>query len=132
MASVHIHPQSPGRTIDESLAARPRASLCFVDDGSQESDADRWLYVKGKYVVLSLVERAADTIIAVQRSKSGVSLADTLYSFDSFRAKYASSALADAILSDVDLRVVIKYLERDRKLIAVDQDVRRVTSFCQC
>jgi len=39
-----------------------------------------------------------------------VSLADTLYSFDSFRATLASSALPGVTLSDKDLYVLVKFI----------------------
>jgi len=52
-----------------------------------------------------------------------VSLADTLYSFDSFRATFAASALPGVTLSDKDLRVLLKFLERDRRAVVTDKEV---------
>ena len=53
-----------------------------------------------------------------------MSLADALYNFDSFRATFAASALPGVTLSDKDLRVLLKFLERDRRAIVTDKEVR--------
>jgi hypothetical protein len=53
-----------------------------------------------------------------------VSLADTLYNFDSFRATFAASALPGVTLSDKDLRVLLKFLERDRRAVVTEGEVR--------
>ena len=94
-----------------------------------ESDTERWNRIKGDYVLVGLAERAADAVLALQRTR-GVSLADTLYSFDSFRATFAASAFPGATLSDKDLRVLVKFLERDRRVVITDREVRRSDS-CQ-
>ena len=59
----------------------------------------------------------------MQRARD-VSLADTLYSFDSFRATFATSALPGVTLSDKDLRVLLKFLERDRRAVVTEGEVR--------
>ena len=100
---------------------------------SDESEAERWNHIKGDYVLVGVVERAADAVLAQQRGR-GASLADTLYSFDSFRATFAPSALPGVTLSDKDLRVLVKFLERDRRVvIAEKEDVRpRAPSQAPC
>jgi charged multivesicular body protein 7 len=52
-----------------------------------------------------------------------VNLADTLYSFDSFRTTFAMSALPGVTLSDKDLRVLLKFLERDRQAVIAEKEV---------
>ena len=101
-------------------------NLNSVDD---ESDTERWNRIKGEYVLVGVTERAADAVLALQRAR-GVSLADTLYSFDSFRATFAASALPGVTLSDKDLRVLVKLLERDRRVVITEKEVRRSDS-CQ-
>ncbi len=88
-----------------------------------DSDTERWNHIKGDYVLIGVVERAADAVLACQHER-GVSLADTLYSFDTFRAIFASSALPGITLSDKDLRVLIKFLERDRRAVITENEVR--------
>ncbi len=95
-------------------------NLIASDD---ESEAERWNHIKGDYVLVGVVERAADAILAQQRGR-GASLADTLYSFDSFRATFAPSALPGVTLSDKDLRVLVKFLERDRRVVIAEKEVR--------
>jgi charged multivesicular body protein 7 len=96
-------------------------SLSSAED---ESDTERWNRIKGDYVLVGVAECAADAVLALQRAR-GVSLADTLYSFDSFRATFAASALPGVTLSDKDLRVLIKFLERDRQVVITEKEVRR-------
>lgn len=62
-------------------------------------------------------------MLASQRARD-VSLADTLYSFDSFRATFAASALPGVTLSDRDLRVLLRFLERDRRAVVTEREVR--------
>ena len=81
------------------------------------SYAEKWKRVKGDYIIVSLLERAADSVVARQRSRGGLSLADTLYNMESFRDEFAAHALDDAVLSELDIRVLLRYLERDRKAI---------------
>ena len=100
-----------------------------LNSSEDESDTERWNRIKGDYVLVGVVERAADAVLALQRAR-GVSLADTLYNFDSFRATFASSALPGATLSDKDLLVLVKFLERDRRVVFTEKEVRRSDS-CQ-
>ncbi|KAI0293055.1 hypothetical protein BC826DRAFT_396972 [Russula brevipes] len=87
-----------------------------------ESDTERWSHIKGDYVLVCVVERAADSVLASQRARH-IGLADTLYNFDSFRATFAASALPGVTLSDRDLRVLIKFLERDRRVVITENEV---------
>jgi len=93
-----------------------------LSSAEDESDTERWNHVKGDYVLVGVAERAADAVLALQRAR-GVSLADPLYSFDSFRATFAASALPGVTLSDKDLRVLIKFLERDRRVVITEKEV---------
>jgi charged multivesicular body protein 7 len=88
-----------------------------------ESEAERWKRTRGDYVLVSVLEHAADSVLALQRERD-VSLADTLYSFDSFRATFAAYALPGVTLSDKDLRVLLKFLERDRQAVVTEGEVR--------
>ena len=98
--------------------ALQQLSIVSSDESYGSSgDLERWKKIKGDYVILSLLERAADTVILKQAAKAGVNLADSLYSFESFKKAYASVALPDATLSDLDLKVLLRYLERDKRAI---------------
>lgn len=91
--------------------------------GGHSGDAERWKQVKGDYVVLGLVERAADGILQKQQIKAGLSLADSLYRFESFKREFASVALEGVVLSDLDMKLVLKFLERDRKVVVTQGEV---------
>ena len=88
-----------------------------------ENDIQRWKRVKGDYVFCGLVESAAQGILTHQRTKETGALADKLYSTESFRKEFSDTALPDVVLSDLDMRVLLKHLERDMKVVVVDGKV---------
>jgi charged multivesicular body protein 7 len=100
-----------------------------LNSSEDESDTERWNRIKGDYVLVAVAGRAADAVLASQRAR-GVSPADNLYSFDSFRTAFAASTLPGVTLSDKDLRILIKFLERDRRVVITDKEVRLCES-CQ-
>lgn len=104
--------------------------LSIVDSehaGGHGGDAERWKKVKGDYVVLSLLEKAADIVLQRQQTKSGLSLADSLYNLESFKKEFAHDSVDGVTLSDADMRALLKYLERDKKAVNIDQDVSLAT-----
>jgi charged multivesicular body protein 7 len=88
-----------------------------------ESDTQRWRRVKGDYVLRDLVESAAQGILTHQRSRETGAFADKLYTFESFRNEFAGVALPGVVLSDLDMKVLLKHLERDTKIVVVDGKV---------
>ena len=88
-----------------------------------ESDTQRWKRVKGDYVLRDLVESAAQGILAHQRTKETGTFADKLYTVESFKREFSGVALPDIILSDLDMKVLLKHLERDMKVVVVDGKV---------
>ncbi|KIP08752.1 hypothetical protein PHLGIDRAFT_29423 [Phlebiopsis gigantea 11061_1 CR5-6] len=97
--------------------------LSVVSSDDTYGSEERWKKVKGDYVVLSLLERAAAAVLAQQMPKTGVSLAESLYNFDSFKAAYAERLLPGTVLSDLDLKVLLRYLERDKQMIVRQGEV---------
>ena len=94
-----------------------------VSDEVIESDTQRWKRVKGDYVLRDLVESAAPGVLAHQRTKETGALADRLYTVESFKREFSGVALPDIILSDLDVKVLLKHLERDMKVVVVDGKV---------
>ncbi|KAI0726646.1 Snf7-domain-containing protein [Fomitopsis betulina] len=84
---------------------------------------EKWKRVMGDYVIVSVLERAADSVLARQRSKGMLSLADALYNMESFREEFAAHALDNVVLSKLDIRVLVRYLERDRKAVVTQGGV---------
>lgn len=84
-----------------------------------------WRKAKGPYVVMSNVEQAADAAVNLLRKKANLSPADSLYSFDSFRKDFGRhSALIDGVaLSELDIKVLIKFLDRDRGVLVTNNEV---------
>lgn len=95
--------------------------LDIVRSEDAYSEAEMWKRVDGEYVLLRLVERAADVVDA---SLGGLCLADRLYTVPSFRKAFGSSLLPGVSLSETDIRVLLRYLERDRRVLVQDKDVR--------
>lgn len=48
------------------------------------------------------------------------SITDRLFTLSSFTDLYASKGLPGVTLSSLDMQVLLKYLQRDRKLVVVD------------
>ena len=93
--------------------------IAFGDSGAVE----RWKKIRGDYVAVNLLENAAEKIVERQRQKSTGQVADSLYSLDSFRDAFAECAFEGATLSTSDLKVVLKYLERDKGVLIVRGEV---------
>ncbi|KAL5529742.1 hypothetical protein ACEPAG_5727 [Sanghuangporus baumii] len=102
--------------------------LSLVDSESVEPETSLWKKVKGRYVVLENVEKAADAVTEVLRQNVTLSPADSLYSFQAFRRQFGQmgAVLEEAALSELDLRVLVRFLERDRKIIVTDEEVIKV------
>ncbi|KIM19537.1 hypothetical protein M408DRAFT_83428, partial [Serendipita vermifera MAFF 305830] len=101
--------------------------LNLVNAESNENEAQRWKRIKGQWVVIRCVEELADSIIAAQDEKSTLTLSESLYTINSFK-RYAESCtgqLKSGIrkLSDTDIKVLIRYLARDRRVIVVQGQV---------
>ncbi|THH10698.1 hypothetical protein EW145_g1134 [Phellinidium pouzarii] len=95
--------------------------LSLVDSERVESETSIWRKVRGHYVVLANVEKVGDIVVERLRQKGSSSPADSLYSFDSFRKEFGG-VIEGTSLSDVDLKVLVKFLDRDRKLIVSDNE----------
>jgi charged multivesicular body protein 7 len=92
--------------------------------GEETEDTRRWW---GDYVVVSLVQQAANATLERQRKKPTPGPSGSLYTFESFRNEFSAclSPQEDFIMSDLDGKVLIRYLERDAKAIVVDNEVRQ-------
>ncbi|KAF7294787.1 hypothetical protein MIND_01016400 [Mycena indigotica] len=82
----------------------------FVSGSSK--DTSWW----GEYVILSLVESAAEAVLEKQAESVGEP-ADSLYSQDGFKKNFVPA------LSDTEVKILLKFLQRDRGAVVVDGDV---------
>ncbi|KAK0210854.1 Snf7-domain-containing protein [Desarmillaria ectypa] len=76
----------------------------------------------GEYVILSLLERAAEKILVEQKAKSG-GPSDGIYAVEGFRRDFAACINETHVMSETDAKVLIKFLERDQSIITVDKEV---------
>ncbi|KZT26511.1 hypothetical protein NEOLEDRAFT_1177512 [Neolentinus lepideus HHB14362 ss-1] len=125
--SIYDHGSLPLRIASYVLGkplwwALQQVGIVDGDQSRSESDAQKWRKVKGDYVVVDLVEKAAEAVIARQRCGEGISLADVLYSPGSFKARF-KDVLPDMPLSELDIKVLVRYLERDKRVLVMDKEV---------
>lgn len=78
----------------------------------------------GEYVFVELLEQATDAVLALQEARV-TGPADALYTIEGFRKTFASifSASEQPALSEMDTRILIKSLERERKAVVTDNEV---------
>ena len=76
----------------------------------------------GEYVVLALVEKTADVVVAAQMRRA-TSPAAGLYTFEGFR-RVIGHVLGESECRHVDAKVLVRFLERDRRLVCFDSEVR--------
>ncbi|KAF8969851.1 hypothetical protein BDZ97DRAFT_1792981 [Flammula alnicola] len=79
--------------------------------GHHHKDTGWW----GEYVLVPLVERAADQVVERQDEKMA-SAGDALYTMD-------SAGGSEEPLRETDAKVLVKYLERDRGVLVVDKEI---------
>ncbi|KAF8609953.1 hypothetical protein BDV93DRAFT_462565 [Ceratobasidium sp. AG-I] len=77
----------------------------------------------GDFVILTNLESAARAVLDAQRAKGAIGPSSALYSFATFRHEFGDLVMphAGATLSETDVRVLVKHLERDRGCVVVDK-----------
>ncbi|KAG9123599.1 hypothetical protein FRC07_014581 [Ceratobasidium sp. 392] len=95
--------------------ALQQAGLAGSDDVVKET----W----GDFVILANVEASAKAVSAAQRAKGAIGPSAALYTFASFRQQFGTLAMSHsgASLSETDVRVLVKHLERDHGCVVVDK-----------
>ncbi|KAG1754636.1 Snf7-domain-containing protein [Suillus lakei] len=96
--------------------------LDIVRSEDSYTEAETWKKIEGDYVMLGLVVQAADTLETL-RDGAGASPADNLYTFEEFRREFGPKVLPGVVLSEMDTKVLIKYLERERRVVVQKGDV---------
>ena len=96
--------------------------LDIVRSEDSYTEAEMWKKIEGDYVMLGLVVQAADTLETL-RDGAGISPADNLYTLEEFRGEFGANVLPGVTLSETDTKVLIKYLERERRLVVLDEEV---------
>ncbi|KAJ3851621.1 Snf7-domain-containing protein [Lentinula lateritia] len=94
------------------------------EDSLASSTNTQWY---GDYVLLHLVERAGNEILESQRLKN-TGLSDALYTFDLFREEFAECVIGSdskdkMTMSELDMKMILRYLERDKGVVVVDNGV---------
>lgn len=91
------------------------------DEGTQSRNETNWW---GEYVVVELVEKAADGVLSLQQERMRGS-ADALYTWEEFRRTFSSVfGSSHELLNETDARVILKYLERERQQVVLSNEVR--------
>jgi charged multivesicular body protein 7 len=90
--------------------------------GSSSSVSHKGTRWWGDYVVVSLLERAADEVLRMQRGKAG-GAGDRLFTFEGFRNTFGTVLSTETSMTEGDTKVLLRFLERDRKAIVFDGEV---------
>ncbi|OAX38935.1 hypothetical protein K503DRAFT_122340 [Rhizopogon vinicolor AM-OR11-026] len=96
--------------------------LDMVRSEDSYTETEMWKKIEGDYVMLGLVEQAADTLEKL-RDGAGISPADNLYTTEGFRREFGATVVPGVALSETDIKVLIKYLERERRVVVQNGDV---------
>lgn len=96
--------------------------LDIVRSEDSYTEPETWKKIEGDYVMLGLVVEAADTL-DILRDGTGLSPADNLYTLEGFRREFGAKVLRGAVLSELDTKVLIKFLERERRVVIQNGDV---------
>jgi len=136
--NVRIHVRS-NLDIGPRLVAISHSILCggkplwwaleqigIVDNDSEDHQNSNSLQADwfGEYVFVELLEHAADAVLTLQETHA-TGPADALYTIDGFRKTFASifSVSEQSALSETDAKVLIKFLEQERKAVVTDNEV---------
>ncbi|KAG8748278.1 hypothetical protein FRC10_007668 [Ceratobasidium sp. 414] len=119
--SIYVPESGLAYRIASAAVGRPlwwalqQAGLAGSDDVVKET----W----GDFVILANVETTAKAVLAAQRAKGAIGPSAALYSFASFRQQFGTLAppYPGASLSETDIRVLVKHLERDGGSVVVDR-----------
>ncbi|KAJ8586100.1 hypothetical protein M405DRAFT_772128 [Rhizopogon salebrosus TDB-379] len=96
--------------------------LDIVRSEDSYTEAEMWKKIEGDYVMLGIVEQAADTLEKL-RDGAGISPADNLYTVEGFRREFAANVIPGVVLSETDTKALLKYLERERRVVIQDGNV---------
>ncbi|CAG8730212.1 11947_t:CDS:2, partial [Racocetra fulgida] len=77
-------------------------------------------YYSSKWVKMDTLKEAACRVIQHQEKHGINGVTDNLFTLSSFKAEFASIAMPNVILSDFDLKILITYLESERKILITD------------
>ncbi|KAF5373095.1 hypothetical protein D9758_001492 [Tetrapyrgos nigripes] len=102
------------------------SSVFTSSSGTSKADTT-W---HGDYVFLSLLERVGEAVIEKQRAKA-INASDALYTFEGFKRDFSdcfgpaedAAAVPSTLISDLDTKVLLKYLERDKEVVVMDSGI---------
>lgn len=108
----------------EQLGIVGEEGIIGTSRAGNEADKSWW----GDYISISLLEKGASTLLKIQGEKS-TNLSDQIYDFEGFKKTFGCALGAEGKpLSDKDALVLLKYLERDKRVLVVDQEVYTLVS----
>lgn len=94
----------------------------LVQPPDNATEAQIWERVTGDYVILDIVEKAADRLVRIREEQGAFGLADSIFTRDDFTKTYGNKLLPAVCLRELDMQVLVKFLERERMLIVVDKE----------
>ncbi|CAG8713471.1 13984_t:CDS:2 [Gigaspora margarita] len=74
-------------------------------------------YYSAKWVKMDTLKEAAIRVLQYQEKHGINGITDNLYTLSSFKAEFATVAMPNVTLSDFDIKILIIYLESERKVL---------------
>ena len=73
-----------------------------------------------KLIIMPTLKEAAERVVQHHEKNAVHGITDNLYTLTSFKAKYASVAIPNVVLSEIDLKVLLYYLEFNQKMLVTE------------
>ncbi len=92
-------------------------SLCW---GLQKVTGSNNVVNAKKFVIMPTLKEAAKRVLQHHEKNAIHGITDNLFTFTSFKAEYAAMAVPDVVLSEIDLIVLLSYLEFEQKMLVTE------------
>ncbi|RIA87704.1 Snf7-domain-containing protein [Glomus cerebriforme] len=88
--------------------------------GLQKATGSNNVLVSKKLVIIPTLKEAAERVLQHHEKNAVHGITDNLFTLTSFKAEYASVAVPNVVLSDIDLKVLLYYLEFGEKMLVTE------------
>ncbi|KAH8923932.1 hypothetical protein BT69DRAFT_1333411 [Atractiella rhizophila] len=96
------------------------------DDSFTYDDEDVFRQCKGSYVIVSNLEKTAKIVCAKLAELAGLNVTERLFTREEWKKKFG--IVDGKELSQRDLEVLMKYLQRDQRVLVMDRGVVKILS----
>ena len=90
----------------------------------EQDELKEWKRAKGSWVVWENLEKAAEALLSDHFASPRLSPLESLFTLEAFKTTLRTS---QPHLSETDVRLVLKYLSRDRRVAAVEKSIVKLS-----